>query len=219
MTPPPNMSRRNTANFQPWSLCGMSFLAAGNLETSAVETPKRDALTRIVLRRFDAFSQAIFVGLLFEADLDFTCTWSIFLGFSPRFSVRETTYTCELAQFSCEGEILKLPSCLQPVQVPSSARTDIGRNIGVLVVSGNGLCPRSTITISTSRDTKFTTELTDTTIYTSIQISRGPFRDWIPSSRIRRATSWISSGNSAGPGALWFTALRFITLALRLLRV
>jgi len=84
MTPPPNISRRNTANFQPWSLCGISFLAAGNLATSAVETPTRDALTRIVLRRLDAFSQAIFVGLLFEADLDFTCTWSISLVFSHR---------------------------------------------------------------------------------------------------------------------------------------
>lgn len=52
----------------------MSFLAAGKLATSDVERPKRDALKRIVLRRFDAFSQPTFVELLFEADLaDFTC--------------------------------------------------------------------------------------------------------------------------------------------------
>lgn len=79
ITPPPNITRRNTANFHPWSLCGMSFLALGSLATSVVETPRRDAFTKIVLSRLLAFSHAIFVGLLLEVDLDdFTCTWSIF---------------------------------------------------------------------------------------------------------------------------------------------
>lgn len=78
ITPPPNMTRRNTANFHPWSLCGMSFLALGNLATSVVETPRRDAFTRIVLSLLLAFSHAIFAGLLLDVDLDdFTCTWSI----------------------------------------------------------------------------------------------------------------------------------------------
>lgn len=52
----------------------MSFLAVGSLATSVVETPRRDAFTSTVLSRLLAFSHAIFVGLLFEADLDFTCT-------------------------------------------------------------------------------------------------------------------------------------------------
>jgi len=38
------------------------------------------------------------------------------------------------------------------------------------------------------RNTEFT-ELIDATIYPSIQISRDPFRNWIPSCRTRRATS------------------------------
>lgn len=140
MTPPPNMSRRNTANFQPWSLWGISFLAAGNLATSAVETPRRDALTRIVLRRLDAFSQAIFVGLLFEADLDFTCTWSI----SPSLKrSRNKFYARTCAILSRKRDLQSFSGCLQFVRVSSNARTNIGR----ISVSRNRLRP---ITIFTS---------------------------------------------------------------------
>lgn len=178
MTPPPNMSRRNTANFQPWSLCGISFLAAGNLATSAVETPMRDALTRIVLRRLDAFSQAIFVGLLFEVDLDFTCTWSISLGFSPCSSVfrdKLHVWTRTILLRRRDPKVLQLLAVC-----PSFEQcTNWHRSIRVSVMFGNGLCPRATITISTWRY-GIHWVLTDTIIYASIQISRGPFHDWIP---------------------------------------
>lgn len=117
------MRRRNTANFQPWSLCGISFLAAGNLATSAVEIPRRDALTRIVLRRLDAFSQAIFVGLLFEADLDFTCTWSI----SASQAFTKQIICANLPDSFAKERSPKLSGCLQSVRVPSNARTNIGR--------------------------------------------------------------------------------------------
>lgn len=145
MTPPPNMSRRNTASFQPWSLCGISFLAAGNLATSAAETPMRDALTRIVLRRLDAFSQAIFVGLLFEADLDFTCTWSISLGFSPCSSVfRDKLHVWTRPILLRRRD----PKALQLLAVcPSFEQcTNWHRSNRVSMMFGNGLCPGATTT-------------------------------------------------------------------------
>lgn len=175
MTPPPNMSRRNTANFHPWSLCGISFLAAGNLATSAVETPTRDALTRIVLRRLDAFSQAIFVGLLFEADLDFTCRWSISLGDSPRRDgLHVRAHPC-LLRGRDPGELLAArPTSEQRANRHRTKRRGIG-DVREWTVRA-----RDDHNISTWRDSL---NSADATIYADIQISRGPFRDWIPSCR------------------------------------
>lgn len=76
MTPPLNMRHRKMKSFQPWSLRVTKFLAVGSLATSAVETPKRDALRRIALRRRVAFSQATFDGLAFN-DLVFACAWFV----------------------------------------------------------------------------------------------------------------------------------------------
>lgn len=199
MTPPPNMSRRNTANFQPWSLCGISFLAAGNLATSAVETPKRDALTRIVLRRLDAFSQAIFVGLLFEADLDFTCTWSI-LAFQA-FKLNKL-YMPDSFERGISKALQLLAICPRSEQYANEHRTDIGTRKWTL----------SDYNIHLKAYERFI-KLAGATIHRSIQISRGPFCDWIPSCRARRVSVSLEF---AGP-ALRFTALRILSLTLRAL--
>lgn len=80
-TPPPNIKSKNTASLQPWSRWGISLFADARLATSLVATPSRDALTRVARKRLDAFSQAIFAGLLlFEVDLVFTWTWSIIVN-------------------------------------------------------------------------------------------------------------------------------------------